>query len=127
MNLLNKSWASNKSKSISGMLVLLQDKFIQLLEGDREDVLSSFAKICDDPRHNHIQILIEGSSDHRIFNDWSMGFKQLSLDELTDFSGFTDPSTFFSNDNINNQSHPALIFLKLFYEKNYRDISEIHI
>lgn len=109
------------------MLVLLQDKFIQLLEGDRDDVLSTFAKICDDPRHNHIQILIEGSSDQRIFNDWSMGFKQLSHDELTDFSGFTDPSTFFSDDSINNNSHPALIFLKLFYDKNYRDFSGIHI
>lgn len=106
---------------ISGMLVFLDGKFIQLLEGDKTVVLSTYNKIIQDKRHYNITRVLEGASAEPIFKDWSMGFKNIDIAEFEDLTGYRDPAAFFTDDAINNHSHPALIFLKLFYDKNYRD------
>ena len=103
------------------MLVYLQNKFIQLLEGDKERVMQTYQRIVQDSRHHHITKLLEGVVEQPIFNGWSMGFKSLGLHEFEKLTGYRDLSSFFMDDHINNHSHPALIFLKLFYDKNYRD------
>lgn len=121
LKLLEVSWGRNKLRNISGMLVFLGDRFIQLLEGTKEDVLSTLAKIEQDSRHADVNILLEGSHEERIFKSWSMGFKHIDLTDFEKITGFRDPTDFFADDHINNHSHPALIFLKLFYDKNYRD------
>lgn len=121
LKLLEVSWSRNKLRNISGMLVFLGDRFIQLLEGTKEDVLNTLAKIEQDSRHADVNILLEGSHEERIFKSWSMGFKQIDLTDFEKITGFRDPTDFFADDHINNHSHPALIFLKLFYDKNYRD------
>jgi hypothetical protein len=121
---LDKSWTNNKQKEISGMLVYLGDRFIQLLEGKEEDVQQTFSRIKYDPRHRDLTLLLEGNHEERIFKTWSMGFKSIDYGEFEKLTGFSDPTDFFSDDNINNHSHPALIFLKLFYDKNYRDFTD---
>lgn len=121
LGLLSQSWTNNKKNGISGMLVYIQNRFIQLIEGEKEHVKATIQKIKQDPRHNDLTILLEGQSESRLFKNWSMGFKHLNEGEFNSLSGFSDPTEFFTDDNINNHSHPALIFLKLFYDKNYRD------
>jgi hypothetical protein len=108
-------------------LVYLGDQFIQLLEGKEEDVVGTFSKIRSDGRHKNIQLLLEGRQKTRIFKSWNMGFKSLDFSEFEELTGLTDPKSLFLDENINNQSHPALIFLKLFYDKNYRDFSEHYV
>lgn len=125
IQLLNTSWSNNKKKNISGMLVYLGDRFVQLLEGEKEDVLNTFQNIQLDPRHKEISVLLEGTSENRIFSNWSMGFKSVDYEEFENITGFRDPAAYFSDDNINNHSHPAVIFLKLFYDKNYRDFTDL--
>jgi hypothetical protein len=125
IQLLQSSWNKNKENNVSGMLVYLGDKFIQLLEGAEEKVVETYERIVQDDRHSNIRKLLEGYSDKRIFKDWSMGFKMIDEIEFHQMAGFRDPLQFFSGDNINNLSHPALIFLKLFYDKNYRDFQQI--
>ena len=127
MRLLDTSWTNNRKRNLSGILVYLGDQFIQLLEGKEEDVVGTFSKIRSDGRHKNIQLLLEGRQKTRIFKSWSMGFKSLDFSEFEELTGLTDPKSLFLDENINNQSHPALIFLKLFYDKNYRDFSEHYV
>jgi hypothetical protein len=127
IELLKKSWTNNKRNDVSGMLVYIVDRFIQLIEGERSVVLDTFNRIRQDPRHEGINTLIEGESETRIFKNWSMGFKTLDTIEFEQMSGFSDPASFFNDDNIKNHSHPAFIFLKLFYDKNYRDFKDRYL
>jgi hypothetical protein len=124
IRLLQKCRESNKLKGITGMLIYLQERFIQVLEGDRSAVKRLYNKIEKDGLHKKVAILLEGESPDRIFNNWSMGFKNLSLKDYQEMSGFQDIDVFFKKENISNESSAALIFLKLFYKKNLVDFPE---
>jgi Sensors of blue-light using FAD len=124
ISLLQDSRKMNKAKDITGMLIYLQERFIQILEGDSSAVKKLYGKIQKDPRHQNISTLIEGESDERIFNGWNMGFKSLSKIDYDRLSGFQDIDSFFARQNISNESNAVLIFLKLFYKKNLNDYPE---
>ncbi len=124
VELLQKCRVYNRSKDITGMLLYMQERFIQVLEGDSTLVKRLYNKIERDQRHKKVSILLEGESQERLFKDWSMGFKNLSLADYNELSGFQDIDTFFAKQNISNESSAALIFLKLFYKKNLNDYPE---
>lgn len=119
--LLQVSVKNNKSAGITGMLIYLKNTFIQLLEGEYKAVNNLYEKITRDPRHERAVILLEGQIETRNFKDWYMGFKTLEPEEFESLSGYKDLKSLFDERTINNQSHPALIFLKLLYDKNYRN------
>jgi hypothetical protein len=122
--LLDKCRTSNKKKNITGMLLYLNGKFIQVLEGDKEVVESLFLKISTDPHHEKVTLIVEGNSPERIFKDWSMGFKSLSDQEFYELNGFKNIENFFEKQPLTENSSMALIFLKLFYDKNIIDYPE---
>ena len=119
--LLVQSRKKNKEHGITGMLVYIDGKFIQVLEGPKEKVEQLYAMICRDPRHQKVSTLLEGIIPKRNFAEWSMGFKVLNQREFTNLSGFTRIKDFFNGQFPKDAPHPALIFLKLFYDKNIQD------
>lgn len=123
--LLEKSVANNKKRNITGVLIYLKDRFIQVLEGKKEDVKFIYDKIKKDPRHSKIVLLLKGEIEDRNFKDWNMGFKALDEDELRKISGYKNLDEIIESQAINDKSHPVMIFLKLFYEKNMRDFEVI--
>ncbi len=125
IQLLEECRAFNKEHGISGMLLYLQGKFIQVLEGNKLEVQALYANIQKDPRHRRVTKVIEGNSPHRIFKGWSMGFKKLTEEEFHNISGLQDIDTFFREQKLTEQSSLVLIFLKLFYEKNLVDYPEL--
>jgi uncharacterized Fe-S cluster-containing MiaB family protein len=122
--ILESSREKNKEKSVTGMLVYLQGKFIQVLEGKKSIVEELFEEIKKDPRHKKVIKILEGNTPERIFKNWSMGFKKINLNQFTEISGYTDPEVFFSEDRITEESPAALIFLAHFYKKNFVDYPE---
>ncbi len=124
-HILEVSSRDNAKANITGMLLYLQGRFIQILEGSKNDIEKLYDKIIQDPRHKNPQIILEGRVVKRNFSNWNMGFKRLDLNEFTELSGFQDPDEFFTKNDINNSSHPALIFMRLFYQKNNTDYKEI--
>jgi hypothetical protein len=124
IELLQKCRVNNKAKDITGMMLYLQERFIQVLEGDYTLVKRVLNRIEKDPRHQKVSVILEGESSERIFKNWSMGFKNLSLADYNELSGFQDMDTFFAKQNVSNESSAPLIFLKLFYKKNLIDYPE---
>lgn len=124
-DLLASARTKNLTQQITGMLIYLQDRFIQVLEGERGVVRDLMDIIREDPRHKKVTIVLEGTSQKRIFKNWSMGFKSLKLDKFRELSGFSDPQIFFTTHHTTDQSHPVMIFLQLFYNKNYIDYPEV--
>jgi Sensors of blue-light using FAD len=124
LELLRQSRDRNKKLSISGILLYVQGKFMQVLEGKKEFVEEVYSSIQRDSRHIRVTLVLEGNSPKRIFKGWSMGFKRLSNDEFVKTSGFTDIDVFFDEHKMKETSSVLLVFLKLFYRKNMVDYPE---
>lgn len=120
-DILQTSQLQNADLDLTGMLLYCGGKFLQVLEGKREDVHNLYYKISKDLRHSDLNVLLEGSIEERNFKDWSMGFKALDVAMACQLSGFNDIDQFFTQNKVSAKSHPALIFLSLFYRKNYSD------
>ena len=70
----------NAQHNITGLLVYHRGEFMQLLEGDREDILSVYHKVATDERHRQVNLLWNGPIRERSFAEWEMAF--VGLDDL---------------------------------------------
>ncbi|MEQ8266331.1 MAG: BLUF domain-containing protein [Parvibaculum sp.] len=75
--ILRKSTENNRRAGISGMLLLVDGTFFQVLEGDKESVEETFARISRDPRHSGVIRVVGEERDERSFPRWSMGFEKI--------------------------------------------------
>jgi hypothetical protein len=67
----------NKGNSITGMLLFHRGHFLQVLEGEPSDVITTYQRICHDTRHREVRLLVEQSTEDRHFPNWLMGFRHL--------------------------------------------------
>lgn len=70
--LFTQARAANKGKGITGALLLLDDWFVQLLEGDEGAVRALYARIERDPRHDRVVLLDAREVGGRVFGRWAM-------------------------------------------------------
>ena len=68
----------NKGNSITGMLLFHKGYFLQVLEGEPGDVMTTYQRICHDRRHCEVRLLVEQSTKDRHFPTWLMGFRHLN-------------------------------------------------
>jgi diguanylate cyclase (GGDEF)-like protein/PAS domain S-box-containing protein len=81
LDLLSKSARSfNRAAGISGCLVHHDGYLLQMLEGKRDALFALLDKIKADPRHRDVRIVIEGPARRRVFVDWGMVVRDISLD-----------------------------------------------
>jgi hypothetical protein len=73
---------NNLRRKVTGMLLYAEGGILQVLEGEKADVLETFNAIEHDPRHHGIIVLLEEAISERQFPAWSMGFKHLTATEL---------------------------------------------
>ena len=71
-SILMQARENNARDGITGCLICREDLFLQLLEGPRDLVTSTFARILRDERHVDVVSLLSSEIDRRLFPDWSM-------------------------------------------------------
>jgi len=91
-DILLKSRTKNAEHHITGMLLLSGNQWMQVLEGNQEDVAAIFGAIERDPRHTNVCKLADGQIAQRVFSEWSMGFATASPDEFERLIGYFNPS-----------------------------------
>lgn len=64
----------NKLNGITGLLLFDGEHFIQVLEGDREEVLAVMSRIESDARHSGVKRLHEGFIAQRQFQCFGIGY-----------------------------------------------------
>ena len=65
----------NANDAITGLLVFDGDTFCQYVEGPPEAVEALLQRLHADPRHEQLQILIDGAlPEGRRFSDWRLGY-----------------------------------------------------
>jgi hypothetical protein len=62
----------NADLGLSGALLVWEDTFVQVLEGDEATVRDLYATIAADPRHEDVVLLDADTVDDRVFARWSM-------------------------------------------------------
>jgi hypothetical protein len=72
--LLTVARSRNTEVQVSGVLLYQTGTFLQVLEGDEDEVARVYERICRDARHRDVLLLLRRTVTERNFGDWSMGF-----------------------------------------------------
>lgn len=70
--ILEVSKRNNAKVGVTGVLLFSAREFLQCLEGSREGINQTYARIVRDPRHSDVQILDYREVDRRMFGEWGM-------------------------------------------------------
>jgi len=133
MNILEQSRRWNLDHNLTGMLIYIQGlfiqtgslqlqqqitgRFMQVLEGSKEDVEEVFSMIQKDDRHHNLIVLESSSQSSRNFESWQMGFRALQLNESEfDDTYFTLDHSFVKSKEEESSKNP-LHFLRSFYRR----------
>ncbi len=64
---------NNAQNGLTGMLLFSRSYFLQILEGEREQLTQTFTVIAADQRHRRVSLLNVDDIADRTYPDWSMG------------------------------------------------------
>ena len=64
---------NNRQIGVTGLLLYGSGNYLQVMEGEAEDVGSLFQRIQKDPRHTDCKVLHRQPTDKRFFEGWQMG------------------------------------------------------
>jgi hypothetical protein len=62
----------NRAVGLTGLLLAVRGHFIQALEGNIDEVRTTYARISMDPRHHDLHIISQGAAERRLFGEWNM-------------------------------------------------------
>lgn len=89
-DLLFNAREKNRRLAITGVLLLIQGKFIQYIEGYEEDIDSVYDSIKVDTRHNDLLLLDSGYIDRRQYKNWSMAYRKVQNSEIKNLLGYSE-------------------------------------
>ena len=90
VDLLTLSRERNHAVGVTGMLLYNDGNWMQVLEGPPAAVRDTYARIRVDRRHQDVTKVVEDDVSERSFDQWSMGFRNLSLADANAIPGFSD-------------------------------------
>jgi hypothetical protein len=91
--MLKESRIRNRVYGITGVLLFVEGAFLQILEGEKEDVLGLMERIERDPRHRGVKVFYEQEVDERAFASWSMAYLSPSAEEVAKWAELESATT----------------------------------
>ncbi len=88
--LLEQARTANERLGVSGMLLFSGGNFFQVLEGRPSVVDALYQKISLDQRHTMLATIVREAIAKRFFGDWSMGFSDVTENDLAGIIGLND-------------------------------------
>jgi hypothetical protein len=77
-SILAAAAVNNTRDGITGLFLLIENRFLQLMEGEEADVKKCMERIKNDTRHSELTILMQRPIPRRLFPKWSMHFSRLN-------------------------------------------------
>lgn len=71
-DIVTVSSRNNARDGITGYLIFDGETFLQILEGERAAVETTYARIAGDARHREATLLHAGTAEQRSFGNWAM-------------------------------------------------------
>ncbi|TDT33533.1 BLUF domain-containing protein [Naumannella halotolerans] len=90
MALLEEARAFNAEHQITGILLHENGTFLQLLEGNEQDVNELYGRIRNDPRHHEVRTVWVSTGAEPHFTHWSMAFADFADTTLDDHPAFSN-------------------------------------
>lgn len=87
--ILTQARRNNERCGITGMLLYRDGNFLQVLEGPEAAVKDTLRRIEQDERHKGILVMKTSPITERNFADWTMAFRDISLEALKDIEGYS--------------------------------------
>lgn len=102
----------NKRLAITGILLLIQGKFVQYIEGPAEEIDKVYNSISRDSRHTDMILLDSGNLSERQFKNWSMAYKVVDQKQIQEIIGEEklELEDVFLNEK-DYKNHPVLLVL----------------
>ena len=91
--MLAESRIRNRAHGITGVLVFVEGAFLQILEGEKDDVLDLMQRIERDPRHSGIKVFYKQEVDERAFASWNMAYLSPSVEEVSKWAELESATT----------------------------------
>ena len=91
--MLAESRVRNRVYGITGVLLFVEGAFLQILEGEKDDVLGLMERIERDPRHRGVKVFYEQEVDERAFASWSMAYLSPSAEEVAKWAELEGATT----------------------------------
>lgn len=91
--MLAESRIRNRVYGITGVLLFVEGVFLQILEGEKDDVLGLMERIERDPRHRGVKVFYEQEVDERAFASWSMAYLSPSAEEISKWAELDGATT----------------------------------
>ncbi|MFD2937338.1 BLUF domain-containing protein [Spirosoma flavum] len=115
--LLLQSRQDNALAGITGVLLCLNGRIIQVLEGNQEAIEALYNRIKQDRRHTNVTTMFSHPIKQRLFASWSMGYETLTARQLEEITVVV---------NLDNEQETVfkaagatiLTMVKAFYESN---------
>lgn len=110
---------NNPSREITGVLLHSNHRFIQYLEGDKEEIMHLFEAIKGDNRHGGVNLRYYAPIENRIFPSWHMGYKNVNQNSTVFQTSITEGDQTIFKKLIENQDQSeveGMRILKLFFE-----------
>ena len=85
-SIARQSSINNKTLDVTGIMLYFQGNIMQVLEGDKDTVVTLFERIKSDKRHTSITKLLSRDANSREFSDWSMGFSDAGSENSIELS-----------------------------------------
>lgn len=118
-DILTVSRRNNTALDITGLLLYHDGAILQLLEGDKAVVQSTYARIAGDDRHNNVMLVLEHESPERQFSDWAMGFRRMSKAEWHKVEGYLPVEGKMIRFLDHTGSEAMMTFIRSFYKTNF--------
>lgn len=97
----------NQKEGITGMLLGVKGRYLQYIESDSEKAVDNlFERIKRDERHEVVTLLLKGTIEKRIFNEWNMGGWFMTSEELEKIPGVHELQGFLEKAD-HNETDPA--------------------
>lgn len=93
-DILQTARSNNANASITGCLLFYETEFLQILEGDDHHVQNLFQRISHDARHHNVHQLYHESTEHRMYQGWSMAYHAIRFPEIKHLPNTTPLSQF---------------------------------
>ena len=85
--MLEESRVRNAKRDITGVLVFVDGVFLQVLEGEKDDVEDLMESIRRDTRHRDIKVFHEEEIERRAFPTWRMAYLSPRAEDVSAWAG----------------------------------------
>jgi hypothetical protein len=92
LGLVEHAQQANTRQHLTGVLVYSNKRFIQLLEGEPATLAQVYARISQDPRHQHLCKVAHHPIAARHFPEWPLAYQALSPAQFAHLAGYLAPT-----------------------------------